>query len=74
MEHIFLKTEQAAKCLGIAKSDLDRARVDGTLSGVEPPPFVRIGKRVRYPATDLKIWANRFKRQTTVAEETAKSH
>ena len=68
---ILLTTKQAAEYLSIAKSDLDRARLSGELAGIEPPVFIRIGKRVRYPANDLLIWSNRFKRHTTIAAETA---
>lgn len=68
---ILLTTKQAAEYLNIGKSELDRARIDGVLSGMEPPPFIRLGKRVRYASNDLLIWSNRFRRYTTVAAETA---
>ena len=66
---ILLTTRQAAEFLSIGKSELDRARILGVLSGIEPPPFIRMGKRVRYAASDLIAWADNFKRQTTVAAE-----
>ncbi|MGI9273677.1 MAG: helix-turn-helix transcriptional regulator [Endozoicomonas sp.] len=65
-----LKTAEAAKYIGSSKSELDRARISGELSGLTPPKFFRIGqKAVRYKVTDLDEWLNVQKTFTTIASE-----
>lgn len=66
-----LNTCEAARYIGVGKSDLDNARSQGSLSGITPPPFVRIGTRVRYRVSDLDNWLRSLSTHTTLASETA---
>jgi predicted DNA-binding transcriptional regulator AlpA len=51
----YLRTADAAKYLGVGKSTLERARIDGT-----GPKFRRFGSRiVTYAVGDLDTWASR---------------
>ncbi len=54
-----LDTEQAAQFLGLSKRTLENKRV----SGIDPIPFVKCGRAVRYDPRDLESWldARRFK-------------
>lgn len=49
-------TKEAAVFLGIAKSELDKSRVFGHLSGIDAPIFIKIGRRIRYRRKDLVKW------------------
>ncbi len=66
-----LTTDQAADYLGIAKTEIAQSRVTGSLSGLEPPYFIRIGKRVRYPIEALNEWRNNLPQYKTLAEQEA---
>nr|MDT0250469.1 helix-turn-helix domain-containing protein [Endozoicomonas sp.] len=66
-----LTTDQAANYLGIAKTEIAQSRVTGSLSGLEPPYFIRIGKRVRYPIEALNEWRNKQPQFKTLAEQQA---
>ncbi len=48
-----LSTEEAALLRGCAPETLVRERVRG---GEDVPPFVRVGRAVRYPARPLTAW------------------
>ena len=69
VEGAALNTSKAAAYIGLNKCDLDKARIDGSLSGLKPPPFIRIGRRVRYIVEDLDVWLESQKRFITLAEE-----
>lgn len=58
----FLDTVQAAKRLGLKKSTLDtwRCRGDG-------PPFVKMGRAVRYRTADLERWVESRVMRNTIA-------
>lgn len=50
----YLRTADAAEYLGVGKSTLERARVEGT-----GPTFRRLGsKTVAYSVDDLDAWAS----------------
>jgi predicted DNA-binding transcriptional regulator AlpA len=53
----FFNTRQAAVYIGISQSWLRQRRMTGTLGGQRPaPPFVRLGRSVRYSKLDLDQW------------------
>jgi predicted DNA-binding transcriptional regulator AlpA len=53
----FFNTRQAAAYIGISQSWLRQRRMTGTLRGQRPaPPFVRLGRSVRYSKADLERW------------------
>ena len=74
IKNAVLNTEQAAKYICVAKAEVNQSRVTGNLSGLVPPPFIRIGRRVRYRVVDLDEWLDKLPRFETVAQETAASH
>lgn len=60
-EDALLTTGQAAKLLGISSSSLCKRRVLG-----DSPPFLKLGRSVRYQKGDLFEWARlRLKRSTS---------
>jgi predicted DNA-binding transcriptional regulator AlpA len=46
-----LSTRKAADFLGLAKSTLDKKRLDGT-----GPHYLKLGRRVLYDERDLESW------------------
>lgn len=65
-----LNTAEAAKYIGSSKSELDKARISGLLSGVTPPKFFRIGKKIiRYRIVDLDDWLKSQQTFITLANE-----
>lgn len=59
-----MTTQQAAVYLGIGKSTLEQSRV----SGINCPPFVKLGTSVRYRPADLDLFiAGRIRTSTAQA-------
>lgn len=50
-ERLLLTTEQISKRTQLNKVTLWRMRERG-----DGPPFIRIGRRVRYPAIEFELW------------------
>jgi predicted DNA-binding transcriptional regulator AlpA len=49
--------------IGMSRSFLRQARMDGTRESRTPaPPFIKIGRSVRYLREDLDNWLNQFHR------------
>ena len=57
-----LDVKTAAKRLGLSKSTLDKLRVYGG-----GPRFSKLGRSVRYSATDLDTWVAENRRASTSA-------
>lgn len=52
---------EAAKYIGMSRSFLAQARMDGRRDNRTPaPPFIKIGRSVRYLREDLDNWLNEF--------------
>ncbi|QKX18587.1 AlpA family transcriptional regulator [Microbulbifer sp. YPW1] len=52
---------EAAKYIGMSRSYLAQARMDGRRDNRTPaPPFIKIGRSVRYLREDLDTWLNSF--------------
>ncbi len=52
---------QAAKYIGMSRSYLAQARMDGHRNNRTPaPPFIKIGRSVRYLREDLDAWLDQF--------------
>lgn len=52
---------QAAKYIGMSRSFLAQSRMDGKRDNRTPaPPFIKIGRSVRYIKDDLDAWLNQF--------------
>ena len=67
-----LSASEASHYLGIGKTDLDVARVTGQFRGVTPPPFIRLGRSVRYRIKDLDQWLESQPAFTSNAQAEAK--
>lgn len=53
----YFDTRQAAAYLGMSESWLRQRRMTGHLGGQRvAPPFVRLGRSVRYKKSDLEQW------------------
>ena len=59
-EERYLTTREAALVLAMSVRTLDRYRVTG-----EGPPFMKLGRRVRYLRSDIDRWAQARKRLST---------
>ncbi len=55
-----LRTREAARYVGLAKSTLEKRRITG-----DGPPFLKIGRSVRYDTDDLDLWLGAQKRNST---------
>lgn len=54
---------EAAKYIAMSRSFLAQARMDGHRTNRTPaPPFIKIGRSVRYLIEDLDTWLNQFDR------------
>lgn len=62
-----LSEKQAATYIGMSRSYLAQARMEGDRAKRTPaPPFIKIGKSVRYLREDLDQWLDaQYKRTTT---------
>ncbi|MCC6491343.1 MAG: helix-turn-helix domain-containing protein [Candidatus Hydrogenedentes bacterium] len=55
---------EACRYLGCSRSFLARGRMEGRREGRTPgPPYVKIGRAVRYDLADLDTWVAEHKRQ-----------
>jgi predicted DNA-binding transcriptional regulator AlpA len=53
---------EAAEYTGMSRSFLRQSRMDGIREGRTPgPPFVKIGRAVRYLVEDLDAWLVRYR-------------
>jgi predicted DNA-binding transcriptional regulator AlpA len=56
-ESNYFDARQASAYLGISESWLRQRRMTGNLGGQRPaPPFVRLGRSIRYNKVDLDRW------------------
>lgn len=52
---------EAAKYIGMSRSYLAQARMEGHRANRTPaPPFIKIGRSVRYLRADLDAWLDNF--------------
>ncbi len=71
---LLLDEAEAADILGVSVSFLRKSRCEGckkpALENVNDednvPPFVKIGGRVKYPAKDLRKWADGLPRKRVI--------
>ena len=66
-----LSNLEAADFISVTPTDLAKSRCTGELSGLKPPAFIRIGRRVRYRLVDLIHWNNSLSSYTSLAEQFA---
>lgn len=60
-----LSTVEAAKILGFTPNTLRNARCRGSLAGVAPPKYRKLGTCVRYEREALINWKSQFLEQTS---------
>jgi len=65
---IFLSTNDAAKRLSLSPRTLESLRTKGG-----GPRFVRLGRRIAYPESELEAWAMRGLRSSTADTEPAEA-
>lgn len=59
--------KEAAKYIGMSVSFLRQARCDGsTANRTLGPPFIRIGRAIRYSISDLNAWLEKHKQDAGV--------
>jgi hypothetical protein len=63
-----MDTKEAAEYLGFAPFTLRRARTTGRLSGVPPPMYRRMGRKIVYEKQWLDQWLAQFEPQTSTAQ------
>lgn len=61
--------KEAAPIIGVQPSTLKNSRHTGTLAGVEPPTYIKIGRTVRYEVETLLQWRSQFQRRTCTRTE-----
>lgn len=59
-----LKSAETAQYINMSESWLRQSRMNGNPDG---PPFVKIGRSVRYLRDDLDIWLEQRRRVNTLA-------
>lgn len=58
-----MSEEDAARYVGFSREFLRQSRMDGRRAGRTPgPPFVKIGRAVRYVRADLDMWLTEHRR------------
>ncbi len=65
-----LPDREAAIYIGMSESWLRQSRVTGN---PDAPPFLKIGRSVRYLRSDLDIWLERQRRRATIRGDSASS-
>ncbi|MEQ8693426.1 MAG: hypothetical protein RIC89_21625 [Pseudomonadales bacterium] len=70
-----LTEKQAAAYIGMSRSFLAQSRMDGLRANRTPaPPFIRIGRSVRYLLDDLDGWLNQFRKLNHINQPMEKNH
>ncbi len=59
-----LNTKQAADFLGFSEITLKMSRTSGKMAGTKAPPYIKVGKSVRYKQSDLIDWLGQFEVRT----------
>lgn len=61
--------QQTSSYIGMSRSYLRQARMDGNRDNRTPaPPFIKIGRSVRYLREDLDAWLDQFMKLTHLGE------
>lgn len=70
-----LTERQAAAYIGMSRSFLAQSRMDGLRANRTPaPPFIRIGRSVRYLLDDLDGWLDQFRKLDHINQPTESKH
>jgi predicted DNA-binding transcriptional regulator AlpA len=61
---------ETAQYIGMSRSYLRQARMEGNRDNRTPaPPFIKIGRSVRYVIEDLDCWLDSFLKQSHLSQE-----
>ncbi|WOH39406.1 DNA-binding protein [Thalassotalea fonticola] len=61
--------QETAEYINMSRSFLRQSRMEGNRENRTPaPPFIKIGRAVRYLKEDLDIWLNSFIKQSHLLE------
>lgn len=63
-----MTSQEAAIYLGYAEITLRESRVKGVLAGIEAPPYIKMGRKVKYDKADLDRWKAQFTKITNTAQ------
>lgn len=66
-----LTSREAANFLKLSEYTLRRSRMDGVLCGVQSPPFIKMGRQIKYLLEDLNIWLGLFPKYYSTANTAA---
>lgn len=65
-----IQEREAAQYIGMSMSFLRQSRMDGLRENRTPgPPFIKIGRAVRYLRGDLDAWLERYRHEPCPGEE-----
>ncbi|MBM3223125.1 MAG: helix-turn-helix domain-containing protein [Candidatus Tectomicrobia bacterium] len=65
-----LRDPEAAEYIGMSESFLRQSRMDGIRENRTPgPPFVKIGRSVRYLVEDLEQWLKQYRQEPAKGTE-----
>jgi predicted DNA-binding transcriptional regulator AlpA len=65
-----LKDPEASRYIGMSESFLRQSRMDGVRENrTAGPPYIKIGRAVRYLREDLDAWLARYRQQPKKGEE-----
>ena len=62
--------KEAAPILGVQPTTLKNSRHTGKLAGVEAPPYLKIGRTVRYEIEAILQWRSQFETRTSTGSRT----
>ena len=65
---LLLADLEASRLLGAAKSTLKQSRHSGILFGRPAPPFLRLGRSIRYRLSDLLEFRDQFPEYRNTSE------
>lgn len=61
---------ETSEYIGMSRSYLRQARMEGNRDNRTPaPPFIKIGRSVRYLKEELDLWLDSFYRQSHLMEQ-----
>lgn len=70
-----LSEREAARYIGMSRSFLAQSRMDGPRANRTPaPPFIRIGRSVRYLLDDLDGWLDQFRKLDHINQSAETNH
>lgn len=60
-----LRETEAATYIGMSRSFLRQSRMNGPrVRHAPPPPFIKVGRSIRYLRADLDAWLQKFRVET----------